>query len=235
MPLQRGKSACFVQAARRARRGTRFATAQIGLGRHATSAATARKANIKQSQSRTTRSQHSTRVRAYRKRPFASKGRRIMLAIHTILHPTDFSAPSQYALALACALTRDYGARLIVLHVAEPPPIIYGEGLLAPDPQDLRATAQGQLDRLQVPHADVRAERRLEQGDTIEEILRVAEEVHADLLVLGTHGRTGLERLLMGSVAEQVMRRAACPVLTIKRPLPATAGKSELRAEPART
>jgi hypothetical protein len=70
-----------------------------------------------------------------------------------------------------------------------------------------------------VPHADARAERRLEEGDAVTEILRVAEEAPADLIVLGTHGRTGLARLLMGSVAEQVVRRAPCPVLTVKAPL----------------
>jgi universal stress protein A len=59
------------------------------------------------------------------------------------------------------------------------------------------------------------------EGDPAEMILRVAEEVHADLIVMGTHGRTGLSRLLMGSVAEQVVRRAPCPVLTMKAPFPA--------------
>ena len=145
-----------------------------------------------------------------------------MLAVHIILHPTDFSERSQYALRLACALARDYGARLIVLHVAETVPIVYGEGMLPPDPGELLAAAQERLDRLQVPDANVRAERRLAQGDAAAEILRVAQEAHADLIVLGTHGRTGLGRLLMGSVAEQVVRRAACPVLTMKTPSPET-------------
>src|SRR5262249_44699545 len=110
-----------------------------------------------------------------------------MLGIRTILHPTDFSEQSQYAFGLACALTRDYGARLIALHVAEMPAMAYGEGVVAFDPEELRATAQEQLGRLQVPHADVRAERRLEQGDVVTEILRVAQEVNADLIVMGTH------------------------------------------------
>jgi nucleotide-binding universal stress UspA family protein len=57
-------------------------------------------------------------------------------------------------------------------------------------------------------------------GDPAAEILRVAQAVKADLIVLGTHGRTGLGRLLMGSVAEQVVRRAPCPVVTVKAPLP---------------
>jgi nucleotide-binding universal stress UspA family protein len=146
-----------------------------------------------------------------------------MLAVHTILHPTDFSAPSQYAFWLACALARDYGARLIVLHVAAVPTVVYGEGVVPPNPEELLAAAQEQLDGLKVPHADIRAERRLAEGDAVEQILRVAQETNADLLVLGTHGRTGLGRLLMGSVAERVVRKAACPVLTVKAPFPATA------------
>jgi len=157
-----------------------------------------------------------------------------MLAVRTILHLTDFSEPSQYALGLACALARDYGARLIVLHVAEVPTVAYGEGVVPPNPEELRAAAQEQLDRLQVPHGNVRAERRLEQGDVITEILRVAQEAHADLIVLGTHGRTGLGRLLMGSVAEQVVRRAVCPVLTVKSPLPETVPEGAVRAEPVK-
>jgi universal stress protein A len=156
-----------------------------------------------------------------------------MLAVHSIIHPTDFSERSQYAFWLACALARDYGARLTVLHVAAVPTVVYGEGVVPPDPEELRAAVQEQLDRLQVPHADVRAERRLEQGDTVEEILRVAQEARADLIVMGTHGRTGLGRLLMGSVAEQIVRKAACPVLTVKAPFPATAPEPELAAAAA--
>jgi nucleotide-binding universal stress UspA family protein len=151
-----------------------------------------------------------------------------MLGVHTILHPTDFSERSQHAFGLACALARDYGARLIVLHVADMPTLGSGGAdgvppMLLPGPEELRASARVQLDQLQVPHANVRAERRLEQGDAVSEILRVAQETSADLIVLGTHGRTGLARLLMGSVAEQVVRKAACPVLTVKAPFPETA------------
>jgi nucleotide-binding universal stress UspA family protein len=144
-----------------------------------------------------------------------------MISIQTILHPTDFSDPSRCALQLACSLARDYGARLIALHVAETTSIGYAEGVLPPDPEELLAAAQGQLDRLEVPHGNVRVERRLEPGDAITEILRVAQEAHADLIVMGTHGRTGLGRLLMGSVAEQIVRQAPCPVVTVKGPSPA--------------
>ena len=146
-----------------------------------------------------------------------------MLAIKTILYPTDFSEHSGYAFELACALARDYGARLIVLHVAEPPSLVYGEGLLPPDPEVLFQKAREQLNRLRVPDANVRAERRFETGDPTSEILRVAREVPADLIVMGTHGRTGMGRLLMGSVTEQVSRQAPCPVLTVKTPFPEAA------------
>jgi len=150
-----------------------------------------------------------------------------MLAIHTILHPTDFSEHSQYAFALGCALTRDYGARLVVLHAVAEPVVLYGEGVVPSDPEEVRAAARDQLARLQVPHADVRAEFRLEDGDADEAILRVAQEIHADLIVMGTHGRTGLGRLLMGSVAEQVVRKSTCPVLTVRRPFPETVPEAQ--------
>jgi nucleotide-binding universal stress UspA family protein len=137
-----------------------------------------------------------------------------MLLIRTILHPTDFSTPAEAALQLACALARDHQARLVVLHVVVPPPIVYSEGIVPPEPQDPWREAEGNLERLVVPAAGIRAERRLVQGDPVAQILRAAQDVSAELIVMGTHGRTGLLRLLMGSVAEVVVRRASCPVLT---------------------
>jgi len=146
-----------------------------------------------------------------------------MLSIHTLLHPTDFSDQSQYAFWLACAMARDYGARLVVLHVAPlAAPLYYGEGMIPPDPEELCAAAQEKLNRLEAPNAGVRLERRLERGSAALEILRVGQEIQTDLIVMGTHGRTGLGRLLMGSVAEQVVRKAPCPVLTVKTPFPET-------------
>ena len=72
-----------------------------------------------------------------------------MLAVNTILHPTDFSERSQYAFWLACSLARDYDARLVVLHVVAVPTVVYGEGVVVPppNPEELRAAAQEQLDR----------------------------------------------------------------------------------------
>jgi nucleotide-binding universal stress UspA family protein len=143
-----------------------------------------------------------------------------MLPFRTILHPTDFSEPSQRALQLACSLARDQGARLVLVHVAARPAAVYGEAILIPEPEDYLKPLKRQLDQLPVPDSTVAVERRLEEGDAVPDILRVAQETGADLIVMGTHGRTGLGRLLMGSVAEQVVRKAPCPVLTVKTPLP---------------
>jgi nucleotide-binding universal stress UspA family protein len=154
-----------------------------------------------------------------------------MLSIHTILHPTDFSPASGAAFQVACALARDYAARLVLLHV-KPPEIMYGEGcVLPPDPEVVRTELQGQLDRLRPPDPVVRVERLLKEGDAPREILQAAKEIAADLIVLGTHGRTGVARLLMGSVAEAVVRKAPCPVLAVKAPLPKTATEPDDAAE----
>jgi nucleotide-binding universal stress UspA family protein len=154
-----------------------------------------------------------------------------MLSIRTILHPTDFSPTSRAAFQVACALARDYAARLVVLHV-NAPQMIYGEGyVLPPDPEAVRKELEEELSRLRPPDPAIRVERLLKEGDAAWEILHVAREGRADLIVLGTHGRTGLGRLLMGSVAEAVLRKAPCPVLTVKAPLPeaaeATGGLAE--------
>jgi nucleotide-binding universal stress UspA family protein len=99
---------------------------------------------------------------------------------------------------------------LIVLHVV---------------PTSLAAEKRGfgddlgdELNGMAVPDQQVPTERRLEEGDPVTQILRVARETNCDLIVMGTHGRTGLGRLVMGSVAEQVVRKALCPVLTVKMP-----------------
>jgi nucleotide-binding universal stress UspA family protein len=143
-----------------------------------------------------------------------------MLPIHTILHPTDFSDRSCNALHLACALARDYDARLVLLHVVTTPPLMYGESFPPADPDIFRRAEWEEFERLEIPDTGIVSERRFEEGDPVQEILRVAGECNADLLVMGTHGRTGLTRLLMGSVAEQVVRRAPCPVLTVTTPFP---------------
>ncbi len=95
------------------------------------------------------------------------------------------AAPPRVGLSLA----GDYGSRLIVLHVTGLPTVAYGVGVVPPNPEELRAAAQEQLDRLQVPHGNVRAEHRLKQGDAVTEILRVAQEAHPVVIALLSAGR----------------------------------------------
>lgn len=154
-----------------------------------------------------------------------------MLKIQSILHPTDFSNYSEYAFHTACALARDYKARLVLLHVKPSPTAMYGEfGAMPPEPPELFQDLEGKLAALKPADARIAVERKLVEGDVPYEIIRLAEELGSDLIVMGTHGRTGLGRLLMGSVAEQVVRKATCPVLTLKHPIP----EAEPVAEPAR-
>lgn len=135
-----------------------------------------------------------------------------------ILFPTDFSHTGDAALALATALARDMGARLHIVHIEEPP-LVYGSGAMyygvtEPAIDDLRKMLQ----EVRPTDPNVPYEHHLATGDPAGGILRVAESEKVDLIVMGTHGRTGLSRLLMGSVAEAVVRRASCPVITYRDP-----------------
>ncbi len=143
-----------------------------------------------------------------------------MLPIRIILHATDFSESSAYAFRLACSLARDYSARLVMLHVAEQPVVVPIDGsTFLPPPLD-RERLLKDLQCWQAQEPGVRIEYRLAEGDPAAEIVRAAAETGCDLIVMGTHGRAGLGRLLLGSVAEQVLRRAPCPVMTMKIPHP---------------
>jgi nucleotide-binding universal stress UspA family protein len=147
-----------------------------------------------------------------------------MLAIRTILHPTDFSPCAARAFRLACDLAHDYGARLVVLHVGRPPEAPAGEAALPAGFGHYRMKLAERLSGLQPADPDLCLEHRLVLGeDAAAEIVRAAREADADLIILGTHGRTGMARVLLGSVSEQVMRSAPCPVLTLRIPLSAAA------------
>jgi nucleotide-binding universal stress UspA family protein len=143
-----------------------------------------------------------------------------MLTLRTVLHATDFYTHSDYAFRLACSLARDHGARLVLLHVATPPPVVTPAGIITEATFDAYKEELGAaLRRLQAPDAKVPVEYRLAVGDPATEILQAAQDLQADLIVMGTHGRAGVGRLLLGSVAEQVLRHAPCPVLTVKAPV----------------
>jgi nucleotide-binding universal stress UspA family protein/quercetin dioxygenase-like cupin family protein len=146
-----------------------------------------------------------------------------MPSIQTILHPTDFSENSRYAFQTACALARPNQATLLVLHVMMPSV----SPVFQPPPPDPSRSAESQESLAPLPWPEpsdpqTRVEHRVAEGDPAEEILRLAEELRCDLVVMGTHGRTGLGRFLTGSVAEEVLRKAVCPVLVVKTPLRAT-------------
>lgn len=149
-----------------------------------------------------------------------------MLPLATILHPTDFSEHSEFAFRLACALARDYDARLILLHVLPPPMVIYSGGPVPAETWPSVDEAREKLHQLEGHAHHVRVESDVMEGDPVDMILRAAEETHSDVIVMGTHGRTALARLLMGSVAESVLRRAPCPVLTAK-PQPVSRADAE--------
>jgi len=138
-----------------------------------------------------------------------------MLPIRTILLPTDFSERSEYAFRLACSLARDYDALLVVLSVVPLPAVMYG-----PPPESYLDHLLKELCRIKPSDPKTRVQHLLVEGDPAAAILRAARETNCDLIVMGTHGRTGLNRLLVGSAAEQVLRKAPCPVLTVKSPLP---------------
>jgi nucleotide-binding universal stress UspA family protein len=142
-----------------------------------------------------------------------------MIGINRILCPVDFSDASRLALDHAAALARWYEARLIALHVMPlvpttlsfPPAI--SAATLEPLPPEL---FRDELRRFVGAVAEVvPAETAVMPGDAAGTILEQARTAEADLLVLGTHGRSGFERLVLGSVAEKVLRRAPCPVLTV--------------------
>jgi nucleotide-binding universal stress UspA family protein len=146
-----------------------------------------------------------------------------MDAMHTILHPTDFTEPSQAAYRVACSLARDHHSRLVIVHVLELPVAALLGGGLIPGPVAEVAEVRAKLQRLRAEGVEV--EHRLVEGDPAAEVVRLAGELHADLIVMGTHGRSGLSRLLLGSVAEHVLRRCCCPVVTV-RALPSGEGGS---------
>jgi universal stress protein A len=135
-----------------------------------------------------------------------------------ILFSTDFSHTGDAALALATVLARDTGAKLLIVHVEEPP-VAYGGGELyygmpEPNTEDLDKMLKDVVPTDEaIPY-----EHHMITGSPASAIIRFAEDEGVDLIVLGTHGRSGLPRLLMGSVAEAVVRKAHCPVLTFREP-----------------
>lgn len=144
---------------------------------------------------------------------------------HQIVVPTDFSADAEEAIRVASELSRMYAAPLTVIHVYDPVAYPLPDGYVMYTPGQLstmweefdRRLAQAKTDA-QAAGA-MRVETRLLQGLTADEIVRFARDKGCDLIVMGTHGRKGITRVLLGSVAARVVQTADCAVLTVRRPL----------------
>ncbi len=148
-----------------------------------------------------------------------------MIDLRRILVPTDFSKYSEVALTYATALAEKFGAELYLLHVVQdlalfiPDAVAVAPPIAAPVEQFTvaarealgRVIRENQLERFKV-HTDVR------EGTPFYEIIRYAHETNIDLIVMGTHGHTSLAHVLLGSVTERVVRKAPCPVLTVRHP-----------------
>ncbi len=144
-----------------------------------------------------------------------------MLRVRTVLHPIDFSDNPSTAFDVACALARDYGAELVLVHVVEPAFVSTADGMPQPIPSGLEDGAMNRLREVRPAEPAITVREVVATGYPVEEILRTAVEMKADLIVMGTHGRSGLARAVMGSVAEGVLREAACPVVTVRNLAPA--------------
>jgi nucleotide-binding universal stress UspA family protein len=146
-----------------------------------------------------------------------------MKRFRCIVHPSDFSSASRPALARAIGLARGDRARLLIVHVLSTVTPLMADGYMSPRTyDDLRnaviAHGRRQLDRViaRARRAGVRVQGRLLEGVAADRIVRAARSERADVIVMGTHGRGGFAKLLLGSVAERVVATAPCPVLTVR-------------------
>jgi len=153
-----------------------------------------------------------------------SSGNSNMIQLNRILVPTDFSEFSRPALDYACAIAARFQSELHVLHVTPDPAMIVPEAA-AFSVESMQAQAEAQTKEAQQQLADLPGGgwdngrpiiREVRTGAAFLEILEYAKTQSIDLIVIGTHGRTGLMHVLMGSVAEKVVRKSPCPVLTVK-------------------
>jgi nucleotide-binding universal stress UspA family protein len=146
------------------------------------------------------------------------------MQIRSILLPTDFSKCGNYALSYATSLARTFGASIICVHVIENMvPTVGYSGMTEPLPiaditEQLEDSAERELPRLAECDecAGLEIEELIVHGEAASEIVRVAKEREVDMIVISSHGRTGLGRMLFGSTAEAVVRHASCPVLVVK-------------------
>jgi universal stress protein A len=147
------------------------------------------------------------------------------LTLRRILVPIDFSGKSRQALEMAVPLAEQYGGRILLLHVVPPPMISTwqaipgGEHYLTMNMATVIDRARKELAVLATRHVPLalRGQTLVRQGNAYGEITEAARRLNVDLIVISTHGHTGMKRMLIGSVAERVVRHAPCAVLTARR------------------
>jgi universal stress protein A len=146
-----------------------------------------------------------------------------MKRLRRILHPSDFSPASRPAFQQAMEMAKGNRAELLLVHVLGAVAPMIGDGYISPKAwedleRSIQAQGKRQLDRLlaQARRRGVRVRGLLLEGSPYEAIVRAARSRGADLIVMGTHGRGGLAKLFLGSVAERVVATARCPVLTVR-------------------
>jgi len=158
--------------------------------------------------------------------PETTRNQASLPRLEKLLLPTDFSGCANYAVPYAAAIARATNATIICVHVVEPVvPAVGYTGLAEPMPiadisEQLEDSAERQLPKLAECEecAGLDLEEIIVHGDAAAEIVRVAAEREVDLIVISSHGRTGLGRMIFGSTAEAVVRHAGCPVLVVKPP-----------------
>jgi nucleotide-binding universal stress UspA family protein len=148
-----------------------------------------------------------------------------MIDLHRILVPTDFSKFSDNALRYAVAFAEKFEAELYLLHVVQNltviiPDILPVEPPITPSVEELTTAVQTAFDRIIAENnlAKLKIHRDVREGTPFYEIIQAAKEGDIDLIVMGTHGHTGLAHVLLGSVTEKVVRKSPCPVLTVRHP-----------------
>jgi len=145
-----------------------------------------------------------------------------MKTIHRVIYATDLSDASQGAWEDARRLGKLFDAEIVILHVATPPPVFLdaayaSAGIIEELRANARRDAETRLDGMlgSIRGSGLKARIRLEEGPAAQRVLEAVAQEKADLLIVGTHGRTGVDRFLLGSVADRLMRQAPCPVLTV--------------------
>ena len=147
------------------------------------------------------------------------------MQIRTILVPTDFSEYAEYAFPWALQMAADWQAKLVLFHAAAPiSPLAFPDSVYLPELQRLETDMLADAERRMATFVEkqgsssVVVETRVVVGEPVFEICQAVGREQADLIIMGSHGRTGLAHVLLGSVAERVIRHASCPVLVARKP-----------------